>query len=379
LICPHDFIKALAKRNINMYAGVPDSLLAEFCKALDKDCKPERHIITADEGNAVGLAIGHHLATGEYAAVYMQNSGLGNAINPLVSLAAPEIYGVGMLLIIGWRGEPGVKDEPQHLLQGKITEAMLKTLGIPYVILDAASSLEDRLDELFSDGRLTRGPVAVLVRKETFAKAQQSPNEDNAHATMLREEFIDLMLQHVQTTDLLVATTGKTSRELFESRQRRGEPQRDFLVVGGMGHASSIALGLALARPERKVYCLDGDGAMLMHLGALPVIGGRCRPANLIYIVLNNGVHESVGGQPTSAQFVDLAKLASACSFKHFLRVRDREDFHNAFAELEKLDGPVFVEILIRPGARKNLGRPTRTPAQNKSDLMRYLNAADVG
>lgn len=361
-----------------MYAGVPDSLLAELCKALDNDCRPDRHIITADEGNAIGLAIGHHLATGEYAAVYMQNSGLGNAINPLVSLAAPEIYAVGMLLIIGWRGEPGIKDEPQHLLQGKVTEAILKTVGIPYAILEAAGSIEDVLDELFSDGRLARGPVALLVRKDTFAKAQMPTIEDSVQATMLREEFIDLLLQHIQTKDLLVATTGKTSRELFELRQRRGEPQRDFLVVGGMGHASSIALGLALARPERKVYCLDGDGAMLMHLGALPVIGGRCRPENLVYIVLNNGVHESVGGQPSSVQFVDLQKLASACSFKHYLRVSDHENFHSALVELEKLAGPVFVEALIRPGSRKDLGRPTRTPVQNKLDLMRYLNAEDI-
>jgi len=361
-----------------MFAGVPDSLLAELCEALEHDCIPEKHIITANEGNAVGLAIGHHLGTGEYAAVYMQNSGLGNAINPLVSLAAPEIYAVGMLLIVGWRGEPGIKDEPQHLLQGKVTEDMLKTVGIPYAILDAESSLNDLLDELFSNGRLTRGPVALLVRKGTFAKAQLPAKKVNCQSKLLREEFIDLMLQHVQTDDLLVATTGKTSRELFELRQARGEPPRDFLVVGGMGHASSIALGLALARPERKVYCLDGDGAMLMHLGALPVIGGLCRPANLIYVVLNNGVHESVGGQPTSARYIDLRKLASACCFNNYLHISDRETCSQAFDELAGRAGSIFIEALIRPGSRKDLGRPTRTPVQNKLDLMGYLNVQTI-
>ena len=378
MICPHSFIKALKQRNIAKFAGVPDSLLKEFCKALAQECPAEDHLITANEGNAVGFAIGHHLATGKYAAVYMQNSGLGNAVNPLVSLAAPEIYAVGMLLIIGWRGEPGIKDEPQHLLQGKITEGLLKTIGIPYSILDSECSVDEQLDRLLSGGRLNVGPVALLIRKDTFAKAKPLPSQEFDNSKMLREEFIRLFLQHAKPEDLVVATTGKTSRELFELREAHSEPHRDFLVVGGMGHASSIALGLAMARPARKVYCLDGDGAMLMHMGALPVLGGQCRPTNLVYVVLNNGVHESVGGQPTSVEFIDLQQLAFSCRFKHFFRVTDCENGHKVFVEIAKLAGPIFIEAVIRPGSRKELGRPTRTPVQNKSDLMEYLNAADV-
>ncbi len=373
MLCPHAFVKALESKDITMFAGVPDSLLKEFCLALDRDCQSGRHLITANEGNAIGFAIGYHLATGKYAAVYMQNSGLGNAVNPLVSLAAPEIYGVGMLLIIGWRGEPWVKDEPQHILQGRITEGMLKTMEIPYRILDPEKSSDEQLDAFFSETAIKRGPVALLVRKGTFSKAVNNSSSDNTTG-MLREEFIRHLLHFIKPEDLVVSTTGKTSRELFELRKARLEPHRDFLVVGGMGHASSIALGLAVAKPERRVYCLDGDGALLMHMGALPIIGGYCHPANLVYIVLNNGVHESVGGQPTSASVLDMKSLALSCGFRSFLRITDTEIVKTMFEDLGRLNGPVFIEAVIKPGSRSDLGRPTRTPLENKADLMGFLD-----
>ena len=373
MICPHDFIKALAKNNITRFAGVPDSLLKELCHAFDSDCSPDRHVITANEGNAIGLAIGHHIATGEFAAVYMQNSGLGNAVNPLVSLAAPEIYEVGMLLLIGWRGEPGVKDEPQHALQGRITKQLLEVIGIPYHVIDPDRSADEQISSFFGRVSLKRGPAALLIRKGTFSKASRAPAA-GIISGMLREDFLKHLLANTSESDLLVATTGKTSRELFELREARSEPHRDFLVVGGMGHASSIALGMAVARTERRVWCLDGDGAMLMHMGALPIIAGKCSPANLIYVLLNNGVHESVGGQQTAAGKIDMQKLAAACGFSKYLQISDRESCLRVLEQTKYDEGPMFIEAVLLPGSREDLGRPTISPIENKLELMRFLN-----
>lgn len=376
MIDPEIFIESLRNYGIDFFVGVPDSLLKEFCRTLQNGC--HRHLIAANEGNAVAMAIGHHLATGRFAAVYMQNSGLGNAINPLVSLAAPEIYGVGMLLIIGWRGEPGVKDEPQHLLQGQITIDMLKTARIPYAILDGTTMVDEVLANLLADGRLANGPAALVIRKDSFAAAPAARATaqlvgDNGKG-MLREAFIELLLGAVPESALLIATTGFTSREVFEIRARRSEPQRDFLTVGGMGHASSIALAIALDRPDRRVFCLDGDGAMLMHLGAMPVIGCGCRPANFVQVMLNNGVHESVGGQPIVASSIDIRKMAEAFGFRRYFRVECNESAVDAIRQATVACGPVFIEAVIRPGTRKDLGRPTRTPAENRQDFMRFID-----
>ncbi|MEW6708798.1 MAG: phosphonopyruvate decarboxylase [Candidatus Riflebacteria bacterium] len=374
MISPGNFIDYLISQGITAFFGVPDSLLAEFCKELDQH--PCRHIITANEGNAVATAIGHHLGTGGYAAVYMQNSGLGNALNPLVSLAAPEIYGIGTLLIIGWRGEPGVKDEPQHLLQGQITIALLEAMRIPFAILAPDSNLTEKVSPLLD--QLKKGPAAIIVKKDCFAPA--AVLTEKAYETDLptRERTIELLLDHTQSTDLLVSTTGKASRELFELRAKRGESQRDFLTVGGMGHASSIALGLALSRPRNRVFCLDGDGAMLMHLGALATISCTARPENFIYIMLNNGVHESVGGQPTAATGIDTSRLAESMNFKHYFKTDCESAMRKCFSSLNSLAGPVFIEAIIKPGSRKNLGRPTSTPAENKAELMRFIDEQTV-
>ncbi len=438
MICPESFIKALQGYNIDFFVGVPDSLLKELCQTLQQGSY--RHLITANEGNAVAMAIGHHLATGRYAAVYMQNSGIGNAVNPLVSLAAREIYQTGMLLIIGWRGEPGVKDEPQHLLQGQITEDLLKTLRIPFLILDDQVGWPELIDAFLQKNPLCNGPAALLVRKGTFAPApttshvnswpasqkklsmlqpgtlttrtantelasssdsdSPAPNVGststavdssvkNRHETLnrlenaaiepernrlLREDFLELLLDNVPEAALLVATTGITSRELFEIRDRRGESQQDFLTVGGMGHASLIALGIAINCPDRKVFCLDGDGAMLMHLGALPIIGCECQPANYVYIMLNNAAHESVGGQPTVADRMDTRMMAKAFGFKSFMQANDSQTAAAAVKSACSHDGPAFIEVSIRQGHRKDLGRPTRTPAENKADFMRFIS-----
>jgi len=272
MISPETIYRLLKRNDVGLFAGVPDSLLKSLCAYLDDHCEAHEHIITANEGNAVALATGFHLATGKIGAVYMQNSGLGNCVNPLTSLTDPEVYAVPMLLIVGWRGEPGLKDEPQHVKQGRITPGQLELLEIPYRILDSDSNLDALLSDLFSTMREKSCPVALLVRKKTL-----SPYDQNKTSTylsnMTREEGLAGIFELADPTDVIVSTTGKTSRELFELRASRGESQRDFLTVGSMGHTSSIALGVALGCPNSRVLCLDGDGSLIMHMGAMPIIG----------------------------------------------------------------------------------------------------------
>jgi len=367
MISPSAFLKRLAAQGVDLITGVPDSLLGHLCACIETDASGMRHIVAANEGNAMAIALGHHLATGRFAAVYMQNSGLGNAINPLTSLLDAEVYRVPALLLVGWRGEPGVPDEPQHVKQGRITPGQLELLGIPYWILDAGCAPDTVLDEALARIRQTGAPVALLIRKNTFARECEVPPPPRA-ATLRREEALERILD-LAGDALVIATTGKTSRELFELRSRRHEPQRDFLTVGGMGHASSIALGVALARPERDVICLDGDGAVLMHMGALATIGQQ-RPGNLVHVLLNNASHESVGGQPTVADRIDFEALAIGCGYGSFLRAADAAGLRDAWHAMARMPRPVLLQIDIATGSRQDLGRPTRTPEENKRAFM---------
>jgi phosphonopyruvate decarboxylase len=367
MIEPDVFFTAMKQAGIRLFAGVPDSLLSNLCAYIDDHSQLGEHIITANEGNAIALAAGYHLSSGQYAAVYMQNSGLGNSVNPLTSLTDPEVYKIPMLLIIGWRGEPGVKDEPQHVKQGRITPGQLGLLEIPYWIVDADSQLEDTLKAALEKIQATGAPVALLVRKGTFAKykSQRKPTMDSS---LKREDALRQLLQ-LSGDDLVVSTTGKTSREVFELRVERNEPQRDFLIVGAMGHTSSIALGVALGNPDKRVICIDGDGSVLMHLGALPIIGSIA-PANLIHVLLNNGAHESVGGQPTVADKVDFAAISRASGYKSYVQASDAQSIKQAWQQLSKQSGPTLLEIRITTGSRDDLGRPTSTPEENKLAFM---------
>ncbi len=362
------FFEALGRRGIRFFAGVPDSLLKDFCGCLDERCPPTNNIITANEGNAVALAAGYHLATGEVGAVYMQNSGLGNAVNPLTSLTDPEVYRIPLLLIIGWRGEPGVKDEPQHVKQGRITPAQLNVLEIPYWTLDKNSDLEPLLDEVFRTLGARRTPVALLVRKGALAPSPKTKKKVE-DSSLKREEALRLILALAGPGDLVVSTTGKTSREVYELRVERGEEQRDFLTVGSMGHTSSIALGVALGNPARRVICLDGDGSLLMHMGAMPIIGSL-RPANLVHVLLNNAAHESVGGQPTVAGGIDFAAVSRACGYREYRQAADLAGLEQAWRAVEGRPGPVLLEVRICTGSRSDLGRPKSTPEQNKAAFM---------
>ena len=372
MINPETFYNSLRNRGIGLLAGVPDSLLKHLCAYVDAYCCANEHIITANEGNAVALAAGYHLATGKIGAVYMQNSGLGNCVNPLASLADPEVYSIPILLIIGWRGEPGVKDEPQHVKQGRVTPGLLEVLEIPFQILQAESDLEQVLDKTFDKIKETNAPAALLVRKGTFVSCKVQFKVENA-AVFKREEALAEILNLADPDDLFISTTGKTSRELFELRAKRGESQRDFLTVGSMGHTSSIAFGTALGKPDKRLICLDGDGSFIMHMGAMPVIGSR-KPANLIHVILNNQAHESVGGQPTAAGKMDLEAISKACGYNAYHSARDVLSLQRAWKDLDNFQGPQLLEISITVGSRSDLGRPTSTPQENKQAFMKTVH-----
>ncbi len=371
MISPADLFAALDRIDIDFYAGVPDSLLKSFCAYVEDHAEAGRHVITANEGNAVALATGYHLATGRVGAVYLQNSGLGNTVNPLTSLTDAEVYSIPMCLIVGWRGEPGVADEPQHIKQGRITPTQLELLDIPYWEVHADTDLDAMMPEVAQALRERMAPVALLVRKNAFA-AHKSQRQQLAFGTLSREDALRCLLESGETSDILVSTTGKTSRELFELRKARGESPRDFLTVGGMGHTASIALGVALGQTSRRVVCLDGDGSSLMHLGAWPVIGSL-KPKNLVHVLLNNAAHESVGGQPTVGDQVDFERVARSCGYTGYFRAETVEEIASVWPSLRNLDGPILFEIRIKTGSRDDLGRPTSTPIQNKEAFMRHV------
>lgn len=371
MIQPKDFFEAMTNRGVGFYAGVPDSLLANFCAYVDDKGGRDQHLITANEGNAVALAMGYHMATGKVAMVYMQNSGLGNIVNPLVSLADPEVYKVPMLLLVGWRGEPGFKDEPQHVKQGRVTLEQLDLLEIPYWVLDASSDFDSTLDAVFASMRERNAPVALVVRKDTFAMYKMQNLIPDA-STLARESALEELLQLCADVDLIVSTTGKTSRELFELRIKYGQKHCDFLTVGGMGHTASIALGIAIGQPQRRVVCLDGDGSLLMHMGSMPVIAGY-KPQRFIHVLLNNGSHESVGGQATSASQVNFAQLAEAVGYAGYAVANDVRSLRQAWISIICKEGPVLLEVKIKKGSRDDLGRPTTTAEQNKLAFMEKI------
>ena len=355
------------------FAGVPDSLLNPLCSYLmEKYGIGEHHIIASNEGNAVGLAAGYHLATGKVPVVYLQNSGLGNIVNPVASLLNGKIYGIPCLFIVGWRGEPGIHDEPQHLFQGEITLSILENLDIPAFVIDKATTdegLQDKLSEyreLFAQGR----QAAFVIRKGGLDYGSKAAYSNRF--TLPREEAIRRIAAS-SGGGVIVSTTGKASRELFEYRESQGMGHaHDFLTVGSMGHSSSIALGIALHKPRRRVWCIDGDGALFMHMGAMALIGAN-RPANLIHIVLNNEAHESVGGMPTVAGRVDLPAIAQACGYPSAVSVDTAKELDRALAEAKAGHKLVFIEVRCALGARENLGRPTVAPVENKLSFMEFL------
>lgn len=362
-----EFYDYLVSNGVDLFAGVPDSLLQDLCACIDDRSPRERNIVTANEGNAVGLACGYHVSTGRFAAVYLQNSGLGNIVNPVLSLAHPEVYGIPMLLIVGWRGEPGVKDEPQHVAQGRLTPELLDGLEVPYEVLQP-ESWREQIDRSIATMRETNAPVAILVRKGTFTGYPFAKRGARPELTLSRELALEEILGAIGPDGFVVSTTGKTSREVFEIRERRGQGHaHDFLTVGGMGHSSSIAMGMALGT-EQPVYCIDGDGAFLMHLGSAAVIAQQAK-ANYRYVLINNGAHESVGGQATVAFDIDIEAVLRGVGFEHVETVTEADSIPAAMARLAESQRSALI-VETAQGSRADLGRPTVSPSANKADMM---------
>lgn len=373
MLSPKIFIESLAAKGIDFFAGVPDSLLKNVCAFISDTLDDRHNIIAANEGAAVGLAAGHYLATGHIPCVYMQNSGEGNAINPLASLTDKEVYGIPVLLVIGWRGEPGVHDEPQHVKQGKITLPLLDAMSIRHEILSQdETEFRSQLDGAVRHMSETGEAFAFIVRKNTFEPYTLQRHEVNEYP-LSREEAIQKVAASLSAKDVIVSTTGMISRELFEYRTAQGQGhERDFLTVGSMGHASQIALGIALEKTDRRVWCFDGDGAALMHLGSVAIIADKA-PENFVHVIFNNGAHDSVGGQPTVGLKVNLAGIAKAAGYKDAVSVTTADDLGSALKALKTMRGPVLLEVRVHRGNRKDLGRPTTTPIQNRDALMEFM------
>ena len=368
-------LSACKDAGIDFFTGVPDSQLKGLCDTLFATfgVESKEHIVAANEGNAIALCAGHYLATGRPGLCYMQNSGLGNAVNPIASLMDGQVYGLPCLLVVGWRGEPGVHDEPQHVKQGQITLTQLELLDVPYMVLNKAMT-EDEFDAAFTEIRthLDAGRTAAIVVKKGGLTCSMKPKYGNANA-MTREEAVGVIARLAGKRDVIVSTTGKLSRELFELREAMGEGHdRDFLTVGSMGHASMIALGIALEQPDRRVWCLDGDGAALMHLGAMAVLGQK-KPANLVHVVINNAAHETVGGMPVCEGALNLTGLAMSAGYRHVSRAANEMELYQAADAAMAAGELAFIEVMCAVGARDNLGRPTTTPQQNRDALMKFL------
>lgn len=372
MLSPALFYDSLRAANISFFTGVPDSLLKDFCAYVADHAETEENLIAANEGAAIALAAGHHLATGCCALVYLQNSGLGNALNPLVSLADTEVYSIPMLILVGWRGEPGKPDEPQHVKQGQVTRELLDCIGIPHAVLPTdvheAQELVSRAAEHMQQHK---SPFAIVVADGTFEKYAQLA--DDTDFDMRREDAVRGIASKIGSSAIVVATTGKTARELFEYRKEAGASHaNDFLTVGSMGHASQIALAIAMARRDRQVICLDGDGALIMHMGSLAISGTR-GTGNFKHIVINNGAHDSVGGQPTAGHDIDVCEIARACRYRSAERIATSGDLDAAIDRLLAAEGPALLEIATAKGARSDLGRPTISPVENKQSFMRNL------
>jgi len=374
MINPKDLFEILKNNGITFFTGVPDSLLKDFCAYVTDNVSNENHIINSNEGAAIGLASGYYLSTGKPALVYMQNSGLGNSINPLLSLADAEVYSIPMLLAIGWRGEPGKKDEPQHKKQGRVMLKMLESMEITYEIINSnTKNLSELIGKAVEYMQEESSPYALVISEGTFEEYKLKSGIETNYP-LKREDAIKIIMDNLNDNDIIVSTTGKTSREVFEYRENNKQGHsNDFLTVGSMGHSSQIALGIALMKSDKQVYVLDGDGAVIMQMGTLAILGTES-PANFKQIIINNGAHDSVGGQPTAALKIDFTAIAKACGFINTLIAENEVQIVEELGKLRKSKGPSLLEIRVNKGARSDLGRPTSTPLENKESFMEFLS-----
>lgn len=366
-----DFVDYLKDNGIDYFAGVPDSQLSSFADYVEENCS---NIIAANEGNALAIACGYYLSTGNVPLVYLQNSGLGNIVNPVTSLTHGEVYSIPVVYLIGWRGQPGVHDEPQHIKQGAITLDQLELLDIDYCVVNKETDFSD-LKEIFEGNFIHKlkeeCSVAVVVSKGAFKEYKIKKNNNNI---LTREVAIRTIVDFLSDDDMVISTTGKSSRELFEYRDELDYGHgNDFLTVGSMGHSSSIALGVALNKPEKRIFCFDGDGAILMHMGALALIGSM-KPKNFHHVMFNNSAHESVGGLPTVMSDIDINNIVSSCGYNRVYNASNLRELNDVLPEFIGDNGPVFLNIAVNLESRKDLGRPTTMPVENKNDFMKKLS-----
>lgn len=363
-----ELLDVLSRHDIRFFTGVPDSGLKDFFVYLNGRGKEVTHVRAANEGQAIGIAAGHYLATGKLPLVYLQNAGLGNIVNPLSSLADKTVYGIPMFLLISWRGDPDKKDEPQHARMGQITLQLLDLLDVPYEVAEGdIHAFEEQVKRLKTASFKENKPVALVFKRGMLVEEQETPEPEG----LKREEVLRILLEKIGKSPV-VSTTGKTSRELYELREERGESHaQDFLVIGSMGCASSIGLAIALAK-KGMVYVLDGDGSVLMHMGALPTIGHYV-PKNFCHVLLDNQVHESTGGQPTVSSTTEWKALFLASGYKDARIIQSKEDLQAV--DFSILESPSVLIVKIVPGSRKNLSRPSsQTPEERKKEFMEYIS-----
>ncbi len=372
-----EFIKQIKNQGITNLIGVPDSTLKPFCDYLQNEGKDSfKHYVPVNEGAAVGMAIGYHLATGKAACLYMQNSGLGNIVNPITSLAHQDVYGIPMLLLIGWRGEPGKKDEPQHKFMGNVTVRIVEDLEIKYAIVGKDTSIEE-LQTILAEAKTElheNRQFAIIVKKDFFDTPENSFERKNSYS-LVREDAISEIIRSISPEDVVVSTTGKISREVYEQSDAiNGQHKQDFLTVGGMGHASMIALGIAQEKMDKRVYCLDGDGAVLMHMGSLAFVAKQ-NPKNLVHICLNNNAHESVGGMPTGCVGADFAQIAKVCGYPKVYTAETKEELKEVLEKVRNDKELTFIEIKVALSSRSDLGRPKESARENKESFMKMFDS----
>ena len=375
MISCDEIFEVFRRNDLTFFTGVPDSTFKGWMTFLEeKHGKELTQIIAANECEATAIATGYHLSTGKVAVVYMQNSGLGKTVNPITSLCDPEVYSIPVVMMVGWRGEPGKKDEPQHKKMGRITIPLLETLEIPYRVLpDTIQEVAEVITEMRDIADRENTPVALIIRKGVIAPYNSDKTEvRESHLEMNREDAIKTIVDNLDGSEAIVSTTGKTSRELFEYRIERNEKPMDFYTVGGMGCAASIALGIALQKPEKEIFVFDGDGAVIMQMGSLATIG-HYKPSNFNHILFDNRAHDSTGGQMTVSDTVDFEKVALSCGYRNVIAVSTRDTLKQAITKMKSLKGPKMLIVKIKKGARENLGRPTTTPIENKKNFMELL------
>lgn len=364
MIKTKEFYDYLISKKLDFFAGVPDSLLKNLCSCIKENSDKKNNIITANEGNAVAIASGYHLSTSKFGVVYMQNSGIGNAVNPLLSLADEEVYSIPMLLVVGWRGEPNTKDEPQHKKQGRVTHSLFETMGIETIILE--ENYRQQIDYCFNYMKQNNKPIALIVKNDSFT--EYNSLKEVSQYTLTRECALENIIKSLNDNDFIVSTTGKTSREIFEIREKNNQGHsNDFLTVGSMGHTASIAFGMSL-NTDKNIYCIDGDGSFLMHMGGIAVIAQNANE-NFKYILINNGAHESVGGQPTVAFNIKIDEILKAVGFKNVYVATTVDEISNGILHLKEENLYALI-IYTKQGSRDDLCRPTISTIDNKISFM---------